>query len=222
MPTLKQAGSQECRDRRERDAAPARWAELAREDDGGDEEAGGADRRWLRRRGSIPARPRRSRPHRHGVTDRRSYRPPRVLGGLAGGIPLFVAANHSGWSVDSHWDAEPVDVPRYAASLRRSLGLIAAIVLSMSATVFFVSNALPKRYEATARMVMDDRAGGTEPADVEAVGRRLATVRALVDDERRAGSGCRAPFRRHGRVARGQGERKRRSGRQHRRRARCG
>ena len=91
-----------------------------------------------------------------------------------------MVAKHSGWWADSHWDAEPVDVPRHAASLRRSLGLIAAIVISMSATVFVVSNALPKRYEATARIVMDDRAGGTEPADVEAVSRRLATVRALV------------------------------------------
>ena len=87
---------------------------------------------------------------------------------------------HSGWPVDTHWDADPVDVPRYAATLRRSLGLIAAIVISMGATVYFVSSALPERYEATARIVMDDRAGGTEPADVEAVSRRLATVRALV------------------------------------------
>jgi Mrp family chromosome partitioning ATPase/capsular polysaccharide biosynthesis protein len=91
-----------------------------------------------------------------------------------------VAPTHSGWSVDSHWDADPVDVPRYAASLRRSLGLIAAIVLSMSATVYVVSSALPKRFEATARIVMDDGAAGTEPSDVAAVTRRLATVRALV------------------------------------------
>jgi capsular polysaccharide biosynthesis protein len=91
-----------------------------------------------------------------------------------------VATKHSLRWADSHWDAEPVEVPRYAASLRRSLGLIAAIVLSMSATVFFVSTALPERYEATARMVLDDRAVGTDAADVQAVGRRLATVRALV------------------------------------------
>jgi capsular polysaccharide biosynthesis protein len=91
-----------------------------------------------------------------------------------------VAAQHSGWWADSQWDAEPIDVPRYAASLRRSLGLIVAIVVSMTATVFVASNALPKRYDATARMVMDDRAGGAQLADVEAVNRRLATVRALV------------------------------------------
>jgi len=91
-----------------------------------------------------------------------------------------VAAKDSRSWADSRWDAEPVDVSRYAASLRRSLGLIAAIVLSMSATVYVLSSALPKTYEATARMVLDDRAGGSEPADVDAVSRRLATVRTLV------------------------------------------
>jgi Mrp family chromosome partitioning ATPase len=92
-----------------------------------------------------------------------------------------VAAKGTGWMAADHpWDAEPVDVPRHLASLRRSWGLIAAIVVAMSATVFLISSALPETYEATARIVMDDRAGNLEPSDVEAVDRRLATVRVLL------------------------------------------
>jgi Mrp family chromosome partitioning ATPase len=93
----------------------------------------------------------------------------------------IVAANRAGWTRgDGHWDAEPVEVPRYLASLRRSWGLIVVIVASMTTVVYFISTALPKTYEATARIVMDDRPGGSEPADVETVRRRLATVRALL------------------------------------------
>jgi capsular polysaccharide biosynthesis protein len=78
------------------------------------------------------------------------------------------------------WDAEPVDVPRYVASLRRGKWLILLIVATMTAVVFVVSSLLPQTYETTARMVMDDRPGGTEPADAETVRRRLATVGTLV------------------------------------------
>lgn len=78
------------------------------------------------------------------------------------------------------WDAEPVDVPRYVASLRRGKGLILLIVATMTAAVFVISSLLPKTYETTARIVMDDRPGGTEPADAETVRRRLATVGTLV------------------------------------------
>jgi Mrp family chromosome partitioning ATPase/capsular polysaccharide biosynthesis protein len=92
-----------------------------------------------------------------------------------------VAANRAGWARgDSPWDAEPVEVPRYLASLRRSAGLIVLIVVSMTVAVYFISTSLPKTYEATARILMDDRPGGSEPADVETVKRRLATVRALL------------------------------------------
>jgi succinoglycan biosynthesis transport protein ExoP len=91
-----------------------------------------------------------------------------------------VAANRAGWRGEGPWDAEPVEVPRYLASLRRSWGLIVVIVVSMTAAVYFISSSLPKTYEATARIVMDDRPGGSEPADVETVKRRLATVRALL------------------------------------------
>ena len=50
----------------------------------------------------------------------------------------------------------------------------------MTVAVFLISSMLPKTYETSARIVMDDRPGGTEPADAETVQRRLATVRALI------------------------------------------
>ncbi len=78
------------------------------------------------------------------------------------------------------WDAEPVDIPRYLASLRRGRGLIFVIVASMTVAVFVISSMLPKTYETSARIVMDDRPGGTEPADAQTVQRRLATVGALI------------------------------------------
>ena len=82
--------------------------------------------------------------------------------------------------LENQWDTEPLDVPRYLASLRRGRGLIVAIVVSMTVVVFLISASLPKTYETSARIVMDDRPGGTEPADAETVQRRLATVRALI------------------------------------------
>ena len=81
---------------------------------------------------------------------------------------------------EGQWDAEPVDIPRYVASLKRGRGLIFLIVASMTAAVFVISSMLPKTYETSARIVMDDRPGGAEPADSETVQRRLATVGALI------------------------------------------
>jgi Mrp family chromosome partitioning ATPase len=97
-------------------------------------------------------------------------------------VTLYIVAGNRTGSArqESRWDAEPIDVPRYVASLKRGKGLIAAIVLSMTAAVFLISMWLPKTYEASARIVMDDRPGGAEPADAETVRRRLATVRALI------------------------------------------
>lgn len=54
----------------------------------------------------------------------------------------------------------------------------------MTATVFVVSTFLPERYEATARILMDDRPGAFEPGDVETVERRLATIREIVISRR--------------------------------------
>jgi tyrosine-protein kinase len=93
----------------------------------------------------------------------------------------IVAAKRTGWTrTDTDWDAEPVEVSRHVAALRRSRLLIAVIVISMTAAVFVISSLLPKTYEATARIVMDDQPGVFQPGDVETVKRRLATVSTLL------------------------------------------
>jgi Mrp family chromosome partitioning ATPase/capsular polysaccharide biosynthesis protein len=84
------------------------------------------------------------------------------------------------WRGPHNGDDEPVDVPRYVAALKRAWPLIALIVASMTVTVLALSLVLPETYRATAKIVMDDRAEGLEPSDVETVKRRLATVRALL------------------------------------------
>lgn len=85
------------------------------------------------------------------------------------------------WSAPPYGpDEEPVDVPRYLSALRRSWPLIAIVVASMTAIVLALSLALPKTYKAEARIVMDDSGGVFEPADVETVKRRLATVQQLL------------------------------------------
>jgi Mrp family chromosome partitioning ATPase len=81
-------------------------------------------------------------------------------------------------------DAEPIAVSKHLGALRRGWPLIGAIVLSMTGAVLLLSALVPKTYEAEARIFMDDRAGASEPADVETVQRRLATVRELVTTRR--------------------------------------
>jgi Mrp family chromosome partitioning ATPase len=86
----------------------------------------------------------------------------------------------------SSWDGPrdtgdlPVDVPRYLTALKRSWPLIALIIMLMTVTVLLLSLALPKTYEATARILMEDQAGVLQPADAESVTRRLATVQTLL------------------------------------------
>jgi polysaccharide biosynthesis transport protein len=75
---------------------------------------------------------------------------------------------------------EPVDVPRYLSAPRRSWPLIALIIVLMTATVLVLSLALPKTYQATARILMDDQAGVLQAADADSVTRRLATVQTLL------------------------------------------
>jgi succinoglycan biosynthesis transport protein ExoP len=84
------------------------------------------------------------------------------------------------WSRLRDADDEPVDVPRYLAALRRTWPLIALIIVLMTGTVLLLSLAFSKTYEATARILMDDRAGAFEPADEATVTRRLATIQALL------------------------------------------
>jgi succinoglycan biosynthesis transport protein ExoP len=84
------------------------------------------------------------------------------------------------WNDPRDTGDEPVDVPRYLTALKRGWLLIALIIVLMTVTVLVLSLALPKSYKATARILMDDRAGTFEPTDVETVQRRLATVETLL------------------------------------------
>ncbi len=86
----------------------------------------------------------------------------------------------------STWDRprdiadEPVDVPRYLTALKRSWPLIFLIIVLMTVTVLLLSLALPKTYQATARILVEDEAGVLQPADGESVTRRLATLKTLL------------------------------------------
>jgi Mrp family chromosome partitioning ATPase len=86
----------------------------------------------------------------------------------------------STWERPRDTGDEPVDVPRYLTALKRSWPLIALIIALMTGTVLLLSLALPKTYEATARILMEDQAGVLQPADAESVTRQLATVQALL------------------------------------------
>jgi Mrp family chromosome partitioning ATPase len=88
------------------------------------------------------------------------------------------------WSGPREPDDEPVDVPRYLAALKRAWPLIALIIVLMTVTVFVLSRVLSESYRASARIVLDDRAGVFEAADVETVRRRLTTVQALLTTRR--------------------------------------
>lgn len=87
-----------------------------------------------------------------------------------------MAAEGGGTWVDTGRDAEPVEASRYLAALRRGRLLIATIVITMTAGVYFTSTLVPETYEARARIFMTDPRGGTESGNVETVERRLATV----------------------------------------------
>src|SRR5688572_28633726 len=88
------------------------------------------------------------------------------------------------WSGPREADDEPVDVPRYLAALKRAWPLIVLIIVLMTVTVFVLSRVLSESYRASARIVLDDRAGAFEAADVETVRRRLTTVQALLTTRR--------------------------------------
>jgi Mrp family chromosome partitioning ATPase len=85
-----------------------------------------------------------------------------------------------GWSGPREADDEAVDVPRYLAALRRAWPLIVLLIVLMTGTVLLLSLVLSESYRATAKIVLDDRAGAFESADVETVRRRLATVQTLL------------------------------------------
>jgi capsular polysaccharide biosynthesis protein len=96
-----------------------------------------------------------------------------------------VAAQGTDWRRnDASWDAEPMDVSRHLAALKRARGLIVVMVVSMTAAVFVLSTFMPKTYEARARIVVDDQSGAFASGDVATVQRRLATVQELLTTRR--------------------------------------
>ena len=62
-------------------------------------------------------------------------------------------------------------------ALLRSAGLIAVVVVALTGTVLVLSFLLPKSYQATARIVLEEQPGVLGSADLE---RRLFTIKALV------------------------------------------
>jgi tyrosine-protein kinase len=85
---------------------------------------------------------------------------------------------------------QPIEVRRYWNALRRSKLLIAFIVLPISGLVLVLSLVLPKTYQASAQIVLEDAPGLLEAGGTESVERRLATLQTLVttrDVLRRAG-----------------------------------
>ena len=86
----------------------------------------------------------------------------------------------STWERPREIGDEPVDVPRYLTALRRSWPLIVLIIVAMTVTVLLLSLALPKTYQATAKILMEDQAGVLQQADADSLTRRLATVQTLL------------------------------------------
>jgi polysaccharide biosynthesis transport protein len=73
---------------------------------------------------------------------------------------------------------DPIELGRLLDALRRSRVLIAGILVVLTGGVFAVSLALPKSYQATAKLVLVGD-GVTESPDADSLRRQLSTLRAL-------------------------------------------
>jgi tyrosine-protein kinase len=74
---------------------------------------------------------------------------------------------------------DPVEVARYFGSLRRSRWLMATIVVLVTGAVLAISLTLPKKYEATANIVINSSSGVGVGGSGETVQRELATIATL-------------------------------------------
>jgi capsular polysaccharide biosynthesis protein/Mrp family chromosome partitioning ATPase len=74
---------------------------------------------------------------------------------------------------------DPVEVRRYIEALRRNRWLIAAIVTIVTAVVLAVSLTLPKTYEATASIVVNNASSPLGSNESQAIQRNLATTATL-------------------------------------------
>jgi succinoglycan biosynthesis transport protein ExoP len=77
-------------------------------------------------------------------------------------------------------DDQPVEVPRFLAALRRAWWLIALIVIPFTGVVLGLSLILPKTYDATARLVVENEPGPLGGDDNDSMTRRLATIESLL------------------------------------------
>jgi capsular exopolysaccharide synthesis family protein len=75
---------------------------------------------------------------------------------------------------------QPIEARRYWDALRRGKLLIAFVVLPLTGLVLVLSLVLPKTYQASAQIVLEDVPGLLEAGGAESVERRLATLQALM------------------------------------------
>jgi len=83
-------------------------------------------------------------------------------------------------SSSSAFGEEPIETRRYLDALRRSKFLIAGIVIVATAAAVAISLALPKTYQATASIVVDNAASTLGNASGDAISRELATTQSLI------------------------------------------
>src|SRR3990170_1667213 len=79
---------------------------------------------------------------------------------------------------------ERIEVRRYLSALRRSAGLIAAIVVVITGAVLAISLSLANTYTATARIVFEETTSVLGASDSESIQRRLATTEQLLTSRR--------------------------------------
>ena len=77
-------------------------------------------------------------------------------------------------------DEQPIEIRRHLDALRRSRGLIVALVVLITAVATGISLVLPKSYKATARVLYDASADPLANQSADVVLRQLATIASLI------------------------------------------
>lgn len=75
---------------------------------------------------------------------------------------------------------DAIDTRRYLAALRRNVGLMLAVVVTITAAALVVSLVMAMTYEAQTQVIVPPTASGFAGADSDAAQRQLATVQTLV------------------------------------------
>src|SRR5436189_3720453 len=75
---------------------------------------------------------------------------------------------------------EAIELRRYVAALRRGAPLIAALVVVLAVSTYVVSKALPKRYTAEARIVLQTSTLAGQAPSNDTITRELNTIDALI------------------------------------------